>query len=303
MYETYYNLNRKPFELAPGAEFLYFSPKHQIALSMLEYGLYENPGGITVITGEIGAGKTTLLQHLMKNTDDSKITLGYISNTHESLGDVQKWVALAFNIVHNGLDKVALYRRIQQFLIEEYAQGRSCVLVVDEAQNMCAATLEELRLITNINSAGDQLVQIILVGQPELLELLTGEGLSQIVQRIGAEYHLGPLTLPETKEYIQHRLTVAGTKNSLFDESACTAIHAFSRGVPRLINSLCEYSLVIGYAQEKPEIDYSVVLEVMKSRRILLADWRANLDDADLLAIEAINVLAGEDVLRSIECR
>ncbi len=301
MYREFYGLTEKPFNLVPDPKYIYLSHKHKLALSMLEYGLFENAGGITVITGEVGAGKTTLIKRLLHSIDYKKTTIGMINNTHRSFGDLMQWVALAFDLPHENKDKVTLYRDIQRFLIDEYAQGRTSVLVVDEAQNIGAETLEELRLLTNINSENDQLLQIILVGQPELMELLLQPQLSQITQRIGAEYHLEALDLTDTVKYIRHRLQVAGCKEILFDKTAFLAIHVFSRGIPRLINTLCEYALLTGYALDKKTINHSVILDIVKARKISFNDWRENISDRDLGLLQKLNALTGSDVLAGIK--
>lgn len=301
MYLEYYGLSQKPFNLTPGPEFVYFSKQHQLAMSMLEYGMHENAGGITVITGEIGAGKTTLIRRMMQGIDYDRLTVGFISNTHQNFGNLLQWVALAFNIDHSDLDQVSLYRKIQRFMISEYAQGKTCVVIVDEAQNMSAEALEELRLITNINADGDQLVQIILAGQPELYDLLMGPGMSQVTQRIGAEYHLGPLKIEDTVNYIRHRLKVAGCKDVLFDQSACIAIQIFSRGLPRLINSLCEFSLVAGYAEERKQVDNKIIQDIMRKRPILYNDWLKQMTNWDVSLIEELNEITGGDLVTEMD--
>ena len=192
MYREHFKLKEKPFSLIPDPGFLHFSDKHKTAYSLLEYGLWEQTG-ITVVTGEVGSGKTTLLRHLLSQIDQAELSIGMINNTHAALGDLTQWIALAFGISHEGKDKVALFEGIQSFLIEEWAAGKRAVLIVDEAQNMDAETLEELRLYNNINSDGYQLLQIILVGQPELSDTLRLPHLSQMAQRVSVGYHIQPL--------------------------------------------------------------------------------------------------------------
>jgi type II secretory pathway predicted ATPase ExeA len=268
MYENHFALQEKPFSLTPNPDFLYLSPKHKTGFAMLEYGLLEQAAGLTVITGEVGAGKTTLIQQLLRTIDDQQLTIGLINNTHNAFGDLLQWVALAFDLPHEGKDKVALFADIQQFMINEYASGRRAVLIVDEAQNIDAETLEELRLITNINANDDQLIQIVLVGQPELLETLTNPRFAQIAQRVAVEYHLEPLSCKETMNYITHRLEVAGGKGSIFHKHAMAAIYYFSGGVPRLINNLCDYALAHTYAQNRKRVNLAIAMEVVKGRRI-----------------------------------
>jgi type II secretory pathway predicted ATPase ExeA len=196
MYEAFYGFREKPFSLLPDAGFLYFSPKHRMALTLLEYGLM-NQAGFTVISGDIGTGKTTLIRQLL-STIDPQLTVGLISNTHRTFGDLMQWIALAFALPHQGKDKVQLYHDFMAFIIDEYAQGRRTVLIVDEAQNMSAETLEELRMLSNVNADKDQVLQVILVGQRELRDTLRRPDLVQFAQRIGVDYHLEPLTEEET---------------------------------------------------------------------------------------------------------
>ena len=278
MYREHYGLRDKPFSLIPDPTYLHMSDKHKTAYSLLEYGLHEQTG-ITVITGEVGSGKTTLIRHLLSQIDQSQLTIGLINNTHAGLGDLTQWIALAFDLPHQTnnqepKDKVTLFREIQEHLISEWSNGKRAVLIVDEAQNMDAQTLEELRLFTNINADGYQLLQIILCGQPELRDVLKLPELAQIAQRVAVEYHIEPLGWQETANYIRHRLSKASlpggekTAARIFDSVAMAAIFYFSGGVPRLINTLCDFALVHGYALGLKTINYKVALEVIKGRQI-----------------------------------
>lgn len=273
MYLEHFGLVDKPFSLIPDPNFLHFSGKHKTALSMLEYGLYEQTG-ITVVTGEIGSGKTTLLRHLLSKADQHNLTIGLINNTHEEFGDLSQWIALALGLPHEGRDKVTLFREIQKFFIDEWSQGRRVVLIVDEAQNIGASALEELRLYTNINSDGDYLLQIILVGQPELRELLKQPELIQIAQRVSVEYHIEPLDWQETANYIRHRLVQAAKEESkneagrIFDSASMAVIFFCTGGVPRLINNLCDLALVHAYALGVKTVNYPIILEIAKGKKI-----------------------------------
>ena len=267
MYLSHFGLDKKPFELIPDPYFLHLSKMHSVALSLLEYGIQEQTG-ITVISGEVGSGKTTLIHYILNQIDQSTLTIGLISNTHESLGELSHWIALAFGLPHEGKDKVSLYNDIHNFIINEYASGRRVVLIVDEAQNLGREKLEELRLFTNLNTNQDFLLQIILVGQPELAQTLSSPELSQIAQRVSVEFHLEPLGWNDTKNYISHRLFTAGAKKILFDEAAIAVIFYHTGGVPRLINTLCDYALVFGYAQDEKKITFKIAMEVTKGRRI-----------------------------------
>jgi type II secretory pathway predicted ATPase ExeA len=268
MYEQHFGLKDKPFNLIPDPDYLYLSAKHKIGLSMLEYGLMETAAGLTVITGEVGAGKTTLIRKLMRRIDYNELTVGVINNTSSFHEDLMRWVASAYSLPHEGKDNITLFREFQKFLIGQYSQGKRTVLIVDEAQNLGGGALEELRMLTNINADRDQLLQIVLVGQPELLEILERPELAQIAQRVSVEYHLEPLSLDELRHYISHRLEVAGGDPDLFKESAIKTIYYFSGGVPRLVNTLCDYALVHAYAADKQTVDFGVAVEVKKGRKI-----------------------------------
>ena len=265
MYREFYNLSEKPFTLLPDPGFLYMSDKHRMAFTLLEYGLM-NHAGFTVISGDIGAGKTTLIRHLLDNMDREH-TVGLISNTHRSFGELLQWILLAFNLDHAGMNKVEMYQRFVDFIIDEYAHNRRTVLIVDEAQNMSAETLEELRMLSNVNADKDQALQVILVGQNELRETLQRPDLVQFAQRISVDYHLQHLSEIETANYIRHRLKVAGGRRYVFSDAACRAVHRYSNGVPRLINLLCDNALVYGYAEQKQQIDANLVTQVAKEKQ------------------------------------
>jgi type II secretory pathway predicted ATPase ExeA len=264
MYESFYGLKAKPFSLLPDPEFLYLGKKHKVALTLLEYALMNN-AGFCVITGEIGAGKTTLLRRLLDSIEDN-ITVGMITNTHQSFGELLDWVLSAFGIHQPGLSKVEMHQRLVDFLLEQYAHNKTTLLIVDEAQNMPAATLEELRMLSNINSEKDLVLQVILAGQPELKNTLRKPELMQFAQRISVDYHLDALSLEETFSYIQHRLITAGATDDIFTPGACRLIHHYSNGVPRLINLLCDTALVYGFADQQKTIDVDLVEEMISER-------------------------------------
>ena len=269
MYLEHYGLSEKPFAITPDPDFLVLLPKHREALAMLEYGVFEQ-SGITLITGEVGCGKTTLLRHLIRRVPPGEITLGLISNVHASMGSLLSWVldSLGIHTGDDGASDAALFRQLQKFLVDEYASNRRVVIIVDEAQNMDAETLEELRMLTNINADKDQLLQVVLAGQPELLETLTREVMAQLAQRVTAEYHLPALTQGETAYFIRERLRIAGAEAELFNVDAISLIYYCSGGVPRLINTLCDHALVLGYARNAQEIDFELAMEAVKGKRI-----------------------------------
>ena len=264
MYRKFYSLREKPFSLLPDPAFLYPSHQHSMALVLLDYGL-SSQASFSVITGGIGTGKTTLIRHLLAQLGRN-VTVGLISNTHRSFGELLQWVLLAFNLKHTGTDKVDMYKILVDFLIGEYAGNRRAVLIIDEAQNMAPETLEELRMLSNVNSEKDQVLQIILVGQAGLRDTLRRPDLEQFAQRIAVDYHLEPLTPGETREYIRHRLQVAGGDPDLFDEAACEAVYRYSGGTPRVINLLCDTALVYGYAEQVTRVHASLVEDVAREK-------------------------------------
>jgi len=265
MYESFYKLKEKPFTLLPDPGFLYLSDKHRMGLTLLEYGLV-NQAGFTVISGEIGAGKTTLIRHLLNNMGQD-YTIGLITNTHRSFGELLQWVLLAFNLEHKGMTKVEMHQRFVDFIIEEYAHNRRTVLIIDEAQNMEAETLEELRMLSNINADKDLTLQVVLSGQRELRDTLRRPELVQFAQRITVDYHLDALSEQETAGYIRHRMKVAGGNPDTFSPRACAALYRYSNGVPRLINLLCDTALVYGYADQKRRIDAKLVTDVAREKQ------------------------------------
>lgn len=264
MYESFYHLKEKPFSLLPDPGFLYLSQKHRMALVLLEYGL-TNQAGFSVVTGDIGTGKTTLIRHLL-NQIGRDITVGLITNTHRSFGVLLQWVLMALNLDHHGKDKVAMYETLVAFLIKEYSQRRRTMLIVDEAQNMSPEALEELRMLSNINADKNQVLQVILVGQPGLRETLRRPDLEQFAQRVAVDYDLKPLSLSETREYIRHRVSVAGGNPDLFDEGACDVIYKYSGGTPRLINLLADTALVYGYAEQAEHISQQLAEDVARDK-------------------------------------
>jgi type II secretory pathway predicted ATPase ExeA len=265
MYESFYGLREKPFSLLPDPDFLFMSSKHSLALSILEYSL-AGQAGFCAITGDIGSGKTTLIRTLLRRIGRD-VTLGLISNTHSGLTDITAWALAAFGHGSNAQTDAEIYQELMHFLIGEYGAGRRCVLVVDEAQNLTVEALEELRLLSNINSDKDLLLQIILVGQPELLAKLKSPELVQFAQRISISYHLTPLNYADTRRYIHHRLEVAGADRPIFSDTAIGAVQFFSGGVPRVINGICDMAMVYGLADNRTEIDLDIVLRVIGDRQ------------------------------------
>lgn len=262
MYETFYGLSEKPFLLTPDPAFLYLSKEHSTALTMLEYGITTN-AGVTVITGEVGSGKTTLVRRILEMLDP-EYAVGLITHTHPKLGDLMKWVLLAYGLEYRDKDPVEAYEVFTDFIIQQYANNRRTLLIIDEAQNLDVETLEELRTLTNVNADKNQVLQLVLVGQPELLESLRRPELRQFAQRISAHAHLKPLAMAETRAYVRHRIAVAGGAGDTFDDFACNIVHHYTGGVPRLINTLCDTALVYGFADDKKQIGADTVRDVVK---------------------------------------
>ncbi len=265
MYQSFFELNEKPFSLLPDPSFLYPSRKHRMALMMLEYGLM-NQATISVITGEIGSGKTTLIRKLLAEMEEN-VTVGLISNTHRSFGELLQWVLVAFGLESENKDKASLYKIFIDHVIAEYARGQRTVLIVDEAQNLDAETLEELRMLSNINADKDQVLQLILVGQPELRETLRQPELIQFAQRIAVDFHLEPLSREDTCAYIEHRLQIAGGRPGIFSSVAANRVHYFSQGIPRLINLLCDTALVYAFADGLSEVSGEMVEQVARDKQ------------------------------------
>jgi len=264
MYESFYGLKEKPFTLLPDPDYLYLSPKHHRALTLLEYGLM-NHAGFSVICGDAGAGKTTLIRRLLTEMgDDTKV--GLITNTHQSFGDLLNWVLMAFGMDAEDKTKAQMHQIFVEFLIEQYASNKRTILIVDEAQNMDVDTLEELRMLSNINADKDQILQVILVGQLALRDTLRKPEMMQFAQRIAVDYYLESLNEDETELYILHRLKVAGTAKPIFTSDACHAIYRFSGGTPRLINLLCDTALVYGFAEQTQQINEQIIIDVVSEQ-------------------------------------
>lgn len=264
MYESFYGFREKPFSLLPDPAFLFLSEKHRLALTMLQYGIV-NQAGFTVVTGEIGSGKTTLIRQVLAEVSDD-VTIGLVSNTHRNFGELMQWVLLAFGLEYREKKKIELYQTLAAFIVKEYAQDRRTVLIIDEAQNLSPEALEELRMMSNINADKDQVLQLILVGQPGLRETLRLAELQQFAQRVAVDYTLRALNLEETWNYIRHRLKLAGGDAGLFETKACAAVYYYTGGIPRLVNVLCDTALVYGFAEQKRRIDAATVCEVVRDK-------------------------------------
>ena len=261
MYEAFYGLRDRPFLMTADPDFLYWSNTHTLAFTMLRYGVMSR-APLTVITGEIGSGKTTLVRHLINDLGDD-VTVGLVSNMQEGRGDLLHWVMMSFDQPFDDTSYVRTFQRLQEFLVENYAEGRRSILIFDEAQNMSPASLEELRMLSNINSDKDELLQIVLVGQPQLRELLRDPALVQVVQRVAADFHIEALGVEDVEAYIEHRLAVAGANWRIFPQRTCELIHEATGGIPRLVNSLCDLCLVYGFSDDQKTITEEVLRDFL----------------------------------------
>jgi general secretion pathway protein A len=264
MYERFFNFDSKPFALNPDPTFLYPSRQHAAALTMLEYGI-ESQANFCLLTGEIGSGKTTVVRQLIRMLGEH-FSVGLISNTHERFPSIIPWALSALGVVPADDTDIAQYEALTDFVIRDYGKGRRTLLIFDEAQNLSLQVLEELRLLSNLNSEKDIALQILLVGQPELRMKLERPELTQFAQRVSVDFHLECLTLGEARAYVHHRLSVAGGDPSMFQPEAVAFIHARAGGIPRLMNQLCDLALVYAFAEQQRSIDMQLVRLVLQER-------------------------------------
>jgi type II secretory pathway predicted ATPase ExeA len=257
-YLSHFNLQEQPFRLTPDPEFLYWSKQHARAKAYMESTIWL-ADGFVVITGEIGSGKTTLLQSFLSELEDD-VVYAVVSQTQLTPTQFLQAVLTEFGFKPFNKRKVELLDMLNMFLIEQYSSGKKVVLIVDEAQNLTHKVLEEIRMISGIETHKEKVLRIILAGQPELRDTLDSAGLKQLVQRVRLRFHLGPLDSREMREYITHRLSVAGASRSLFDESTFDTIHRYTGGVPRLINTLCDTALLCAFADDKEVVDLDDVM-------------------------------------------
>jgi general secretion pathway protein A len=264
MYKKFYNLNEKPFKIVPNPNFLFLSPRYENALTYLEYGLAEKSGFI-MLTGEIGMGKTTLIRYLL-NKLESKMEVGVILNTNVNADQILKLILLEFELPTSEGDKSKELETLYRFLIEQYKVGKQVILIIDEAQNLTDEALEEVRMLSNLQSDEEILLQVMVVGQPELKKRLREPGLAQFSQRIAVSYHLSPVTRKECYDYIAHRLKAAGGSPDIFLQDAMDMIYDNSGGIPRTINLLCDACLVYGFADEIEKIGKYIVQQVIDDK-------------------------------------
>ena len=267
MYNNYYGFKESPFNLTPNSRFFFPSGKHTDALDSLVYAIRERKGFI-VITGEIGSGKTTVCRTLL-NQLDSKTQTALVTNTHLNGKDLLMSILDEFEIEYTSESKPKLLGRLNEYLIEQLRRDHNVVLIIDEAQNLTPSVLEDIRMLSNLETETDKLIQIILLGQPELKKKLSLDRLEQLRQCVAIFYHLSPLSLEETKSYIFHRLKVAsGGDRQYFTEDCFPLIYKFSKGVPRLVNQICDSAFLTGYVKELYTIDENSLKEVIRESPI-----------------------------------
>jgi putative secretion ATPase (PEP-CTERM system associated) len=264
MYENFYGLSAKPFQLRPDPHFFFGSKGHKRAMAYLEYGLSQGEGFI-VITGEVGAGKTTLVRNLFNRLPSDQIVAAHIVNTHLDPDDTLRMVVSAFGLPHEGSNKTDLLTRLEHFLRFVDQQGKRALLVIDEAQNLSARTVEELRMLSNFQTDDKSLLQTFLLGQPEFRVTLHSPDMQQLRQRVIASYHLGPMDAQETRAYIEHRLATVGWQGDpAFDSEAHDAIFAHTGGIPRKTNTLLDRVLLMGYLEEMHAFGADDINEVIR---------------------------------------
>lgn len=263
MYKQYFGLSESPFSIAPDPRYLFLSDKHREALAHLIYGVGDQ-GGFVLLTGEVGTGKTTICRCLLQQIPDNA-DIAFIINPKQSVNQLLQSI---FKDLHIALDKGATSRdlidQFNQYLLDAHSRGRNTILIIDEAQNLSPDVLEQLRLLTNLETNEKKLLQLVLLGQPELNQMLQRQELRQLAQRITARYHLSPLSKGEVDEYIEHRLSVAGCRAELFAPSAIRKIYRFSQGVPRLINLICDRSLLGVYSGNGDQVTSKVVVKAAR---------------------------------------
>jgi putative secretion ATPase (PEP-CTERM system associated) len=267
MYEAFYQLTGKPFQLNPDPAFFFGSRGHKRAFAYLQYGLYQSEGFI-VITGEVGAGKTTLVRNLFEQLDRNQVVAAQIVSTQLDADDMLRSVAVAVGLPNKSVDKAPLLASLEAFLCQLAVADKRALLVVDEAQNLTPRAIEELRMLSNFQLADRALLQNFLVGQPELRAMMQGPQMQQLRQRVTASYHLGPLDKAETRAYIEHRLAHVGWRGDpRFEPAALDLVHVTSGGIPRRINTLCNRLMLAGFLGEKHSFDARDVQAIAREIR------------------------------------
>ena len=282
MYKSFYGFQKLPFSVTPDTDFFFPSSKHVEALSSMVYAIKEKKGFVA-LTGEIGAGKTTVC-HLLLNKLDVNVKTAMITNTLLTRKQMLESICNEFGLKRRVRPtKLELIELLQRFLIQQYKKDNHVILIIDEAQNLSMSTLEEVRLLSNLETEKDKLLQILLIGQPELKETLERPELRQLKQRICISYHISPFSNGETINYINHRLKIAGSNGGVrFSSGALQSIHQYSGGIPRLINIACDQTLLLGYVRETKKISQALVFDAIGQERsdkeVTGNKWQGQLD-------------------------
>jgi putative secretion ATPase (PEP-CTERM system associated) len=290
MYESFYGLKAKPFQLNPDPSFYFASKQHARARAFLEYGLHQNEGFI-VITGEVGAGKTTIVRSLLERLDSAKVLAATLVSTQVDAEDTLRLIAAAFGVRVKDVSKADLLMNLEAYLLTAAQQGKRCLLIVDEAQNLTPRAVEELRMLSNFQIGNRALLQSFLVGQPEFREILQSPHMLQLRQRVIASCHIGPLMKDETRGYIEHRLKCAGwTGSTLFSDEACDAVYRVTGGIPRRTNTVCDRVMLMGCLTNRKEFSAEDVEDV--AREILEETMGVNSGGRPSENSESTNALA-----------
>jgi general secretion pathway protein A len=277
MYESFYGLTVKPFQLNPDPSFYFASKQHRRAKAYLEYGVLRNEGFI-IITGEVGAGKTTIVRSLLDGLDADKVVAGNLVTTQLDAEDTLRMVGAAFGVRTKNASKADLLMALEAFFVSQTSLGKRCLLIIDEAQNLTSRAVEELRMLSNFQFGKQSLLQSFLIGQPEFREILQNPSMQQLRQRVIAACHIGPMDIEETQAYIEHRLKCAGwDKNPLFNFDTYESIFNVSGGIPRRINSVCDRLLLLGFLENKNNFQVEDVLNIAKE--ILEESGHVSIDD------------------------
>jgi len=264
MYLERFRLTRMPFEISPDPTLFFASATHRLALSMLEYAIVSG-ADLCLVTGEVGSGKTTLV-HCLLGRGRRNDRIGVVSNTHRAFGDLLDLILGAFEIEAGDASAATKYKRFAAFVDAARAEGARVVLLIDEAQNLSVEDLEAIRILTNVNGPGRKALQVVLVGQPELRATLKRKELRQLVQRIPVDFDLKPLTRKDISCYIAHRLAACGRRETLFTPEAIDAVADHSKGIPRVVNLICDLALVFAYAEDADAVSEAIVREVVREK-------------------------------------